>query len=109
MRRLFLTDRSSKMRFFVDIGTDVSVSPVMLKDKRNKLKFIFCAANDTPIATFGQKHLQLNFALCRNFKWPFYIAEVSKLILGRDFLSHFNLLDIRRKRLINGNASLKVS
>jgi len=39
----------------------------------------------------------------------FYIGEVSKPILGTDFLSHFNLLvDIRQRRLIDGNTNAKV-
>jgi len=80
------------MRIFVDIGVDVSVLPITFKNKHNKSKFTLYAANGTPIATFGQKLLQLNFGLRRNFQWHFYIAEVRKPILGIDFLSHFNLL-----------------
>jgi len=51
------------MRFLVDIEADVSILPVMLENKRNKSKFTLCAANGTPIATFDQKLLQLNFGL----------------------------------------------
>jgi len=67
IRRSFVTDQFSKMKFFVDTGADISVLSVALKDKRNKSKFTFCAANNTPITTFGQKLLQLNFGLHRNF------------------------------------------
>ena len=67
------------------------------------------AANGTPIPTYGQKLLQINFGLRRAFQWPFLLADVSKPILGTDFLSHFNLLvDLRRRRLIDGNTNLKV-
>jgi len=49
------------------------------------------------------------FRLHCNCQWPFYLAEVNKPILDIDFLSHFNLLvDIRRRRFIHGNTSLKV-
>jgi len=61
------TDRASKMRFLVDTRADISVLPIMLKDKYNKSKFTLYAANGTPIATFSQKLLQLNFGLHCNF------------------------------------------
>jgi len=94
-------DRSSKMRSLVDTGADVSVLLVMFKDKHIKSKFTLCAANGTLITTFGQKLLQLDFGLRRNFQWPFYIAKISKPILSIAFMSHFNLLvDIRRRRLV---------
>jgi len=90
--RLLITNRSSKMIFLVNTEiVCISVLLVMLKDKRNKSKFTLCAANCTPIATFGQKLLQLNFGLRRNFQWPFYITEISKPNLGIDLLSYFNL------------------
>jgi len=108
-RRLFIADRLSGKKFLVDTGADVSVIPAVPKERRNKSKYTLCAANGTPIATFGQKLLQLDFGLRRSFQWPFCMAAVSKPILGIDFLSHFNLLvDIRRRRLIDGNTSLKV-
>jgi len=107
-RRLFVTERFSKTTFLIDTGADVSVVPVLPQNKRNKSKFTLCIANGTPIATFGQKLLQLDFGLRRNFQWPFYIAEVSKPILRTDFLSHFNLLvDIRQRRLMDGNTNVK--
>jgi len=102
---LFVTERFSKTRFLV-----VSVVPVLPQNKRNKSKFTLCAANGTSIAIFGQKLLQLDFGLRRNFQWFFYIAEVSKPILGTKFLSHFNLLvDIRQRRWreIKGNTNVK--
>ncbi|XP_039313513.1 uncharacterized protein LOC120359581 [Solenopsis invicta] len=110
VRRLFVTDRLSRCNFLVDTGADVSVFPVTHNNSRSKSKLTLCAANGTPIATFGQKLLQLDFGLRRSFQWPFYLAEVSKPILGTDFLSHFNLLvNLRRRTLIDGNTSLKIS
>lgn len=110
LRRLFVTDRSSGKQFLVDTGADVSVIPKMPGAERNKSNFVLHAANGTPITTYGQKLLQLDFGLRRAFRWPFVIAEVSKPILGTDFLSHFNLLvDSRRKKLIDGNTRLNVS
>jgi len=67
MRRLFLTERSSKMRFLVDTEADVSDLAVSFQNKRNRSKFTICAANSTPIAAFKQRLPQLDFRLRRNF------------------------------------------
>jgi len=99
---LFVTERISETRFLVDTGADVSVVPVLPQNRRNKYKITLSAANGTPMATFGQKLLQLDLGLRRNFQWLFHIAEVSKFILGTDFLSHFNLLVDIRTRKTNG-------
>jgi len=71
------------MRFLIDTGANIPVLLVALKNKRNKSKFTLYAAMF--IAIYGQKLLQLNFGLRRNFQWPFYLAEISKLILNIDF------------------------
>jgi len=108
-RRLFVTERVSGTRFLVNTGADVSLVPVLPQNRRNKSKVTLSAANGTPIATFGQKLLQLDLGLRCNFQWLFHIVEVSKPILGTDFLSHFNLLvDIRQERLMDGNTNQKV-
>jgi len=67
-RRLFVSERFSKTRFLVDTGADVSIVPVLSQNRRNKSKFTLSAANGTPTATFGQKFLQLDFGLRRNFQ-----------------------------------------
>jgi len=85
-RRLFIADRLSGKKFLVDTGADVSVIPAVPKERRNKSKYTLCAANGTPIATFGQKLLQLDFGLRRSFQWPFCIAAVSKHLRHRFFI-----------------------
>jgi len=48
------------------------------------------------------KMLTLNLSLRRPFTWRFVIADVSKPIIGADFLSHFNLVvDLKNRRLID--------
>lgn len=65
------------------------------------------AANGTPIRTFGTKRLEVNLGLRRDFTWEFTIADVNQTIIGRDFLSHFDLLvDSKRNRLIDGITAL---
>lgn len=90
-RRLFITDRTSQTQFLIDTGADLCVN----------------VANGTSINTYGTITLRLNFRLCRDFTWRFVIAEVSKPIIGVDFLSHYNLLvDVRNQCLLYGLTQL---
>lgn len=69
-------------------------------------KYLY-AANNTPIKTFGTKRITVNLGLRRDFTWIFKIADVNQTIIGRDFLSHFDLLvDSRRQRLIDNITGL---
>jgi len=54
---LFITNRSSKLKFLIETGADIFVLPVAPKDRRNKARFAHYAANGTTIATFGQRFL----------------------------------------------------
>ena len=45
------------------------------------------AANGSPIATFGELTLELDLGLRRSFHWRFTVADVTRPILGADFLS----------------------
>jgi hypothetical protein len=68
------------------------------------------AANDTPIKTYGTKFPPLDLKLRRSFKWVFIVADVSKPIIGADFLTHYNLLpDLCGRRLIDGSTKMSVS
>lgn len=106
--RLFVTDRSSKTQFLVDTGSDLCVYPrSALRDRRSRSDYQLCAANGTPIETFGYLDLNLNLGLRRNFPWRFTVANVTKAIIGVDFLSHFNLIvDCRNQRLIDNTTTL---
>lgn len=99
------------MQFLVDTGSDLSVFPrLALKTPCNKTKFDLIAANNTVIHTYGPTTLHLDLGLRRNFTWSFTIADVSKPIIGVDFLSHYNLLvDCRNQRLIDNVTTLSVS
>ena len=51
---------------------------------------------------FKGRSLFLDLGLTRKYKWPAIIADVSKPILGADFLRQSDLLvDLTRERLIN--------
>lgn len=59
-------------------------------------------ANGSAIKTHGQRFIILSLGLRRTFTWPFVIADVTRPIIGADFLRHFDLLvDLQNRRLID--------
>ena len=102
-----IRDNVSGRQFLVDTGTLVSVFPISLHngapmpDNEPSSKSLI-AANGSCIQTYGTLTLPLNFGN-RAYSWKFTLADVSRPLLGADFLSHHDLLvDVSRKRLING-------
>lgn len=105
--RLFLTDRSTGTTYLVDTGADVSVIPPSFQQKRHPTDSQLFAANGSSIKTYGERLLTVDFGLRRQFKWIFVIADITKPIIGADFLHHFDLLvDLKRKRLCDRSTSL---
>ncbi|XP_045445755.1 uncharacterized protein LOC123653815 [Melitaea cinxia] len=106
--RLFLTDRVSKVQFLIDTGSDLSVYPwSLLRYRRAKTNYNLCAANGSIIATYGFVHFNLDFGLRRLFSWRFVIADVTKPIIGVDFLNFYGLIvDCRNKRLLDRVTSI---
>lgn len=107
--RLFIHDRVSGLKFLVDSGSSVSVFPV----KRNSLKtrddIQLFAANGSKISTFGKRVLTLDLGFPRTFRWTFIIADVSRPIIGADFLERFSLvLDIKNRKLIDSTSKQNV-
>lgn len=101
--RLFLTGT----RFLVDTGADVSVIPPTANQKLNPTTIQLYAANGTPIKTYGERLISIDFGLRRQLKWVFIIVNVTKPIIGVDFLQHFYLLvDLKRKQLLDRVTSL---
>ena len=50
----------------------------------------------------------VELGLAKSFKWSFTIADVSKPILGADFLRHYGLLvDLKCKRLMDAETFLQ--
>lgn len=105
--RLFVTDRGSKVQFLVDTGSDLCVFPrSALREQRVKTNYQLSAANGSVINTYGYIQLKLNLGLRRDFLWSFIIADVTKPIIGVDFLSHYKLIvDISNKRLLDGTTN----
>ena len=109
-RLLHITDRNSGLTYLVDTGAAVSVIPPSREDRRFPTDHLSLrAANGTPIPTFGTRSLTLNLGLRRTFRWIFVIADVSKPILGADFLHHFGLMvDLQKGRLVDTNTHLQI-
>lgn len=106
--RLFVVDSRSKVQFLIDTGSDLCVFPrAKLRDRRSSTNYNLCAANGSIINTYGYVNLVLNIGLRRDFTWRFVVADVTRAIIGVDFLSHFNLVvDCRKQRLIDSNTML---
>lgn len=107
--RLFVTDKHTKVQFLIDTGSDLCVYPRSeIKGRRSKTDFQLYAANGSIIETYGYAHLELDLGLRRCYRWRFIIADVTKAIIGVDFLSHYNLVvDCRNQRLIDSLTSLQ--
>lgn len=107
-RRLFVTDQRTKMRYLIDTGADFSVLPPTNRDVPHSYNLY--AANGTPIKTYGTKVISVDFGLRRKMDWEFLIADVTKPIIGVDFLHEYDLLvDVRKKKLIDNKTKLMVN
>lgn len=99
--RLFVTDRSTKTQFLVDTGSDLCVFPrSQLQERRAATDYQLSAANGTTISTYGYAHFNLDLGLRRTYPWRFVVADVTKPIIGVDFLCFYNLIvDCKNKKL----------
>ena len=100
----FLWDKISGRQFLVDTGAEISVIPATASDKRNtpdKQGPLLSAANGTTIKTYGSRIVPLQFA-SKGYQWSFTIADVSRPLLGADFLrSNSILVDLKGRRLVD--------
>lgn len=108
--RLFINDKTSKLRFLVDTGADISVIPPKQADKKNVSNLVLYAANNATIQTYDSKTIFLDLGLRRNFTWKFVVADVSHPILGADFLKYYGIVvDIKNNKLIDSLTNLNVN
>ena len=109
-RLLHITDQINKRTFLVDTGAQVSVLPPTRSNRLRKQEgYTLSTVNGSAIATYGTRLLTLNLGLRRTFRWIFIIADVSKPLLGADFLHHFGLLvDIAHGKLVDTNTHLSI-
>ena len=102
---LSVWDRHTGTQFLVDSGADVCVFPASATLRRTKNPSGFLtAANGSKIDTWGQRLLTLNFGKNRPYQQNFYLADVTRPILGANFFSANNIaIDLRGRRLIDLN------
>ena len=88
---LFLVwDKISGRQFLLNTGAEVSVH-----------KPISALANGSTISTYGNHSIPLHFGSTK-CEWCFTVANVSRPLLGADFLLAISLLvDLKGKRLVN--------
>lgn len=90
----------------------MSIIPPTNNEKRSTInthdqQYHLFAANGTCIQTYGQRNMTLNLGLRRKFVWPFIIANVTRAIIGADFLTHFGLIvDLKKRRLVDEHTKL---
>ncbi len=103
---LFIYDSITKQPFLVDTGAEVSVLPATSLEKRTMSPgpHSLRAANGTSIWTYGYRNVTLHIA-SNIYNWSFLIANVSRALLGADFLcSHALLVDVRGRRLVDATS-----
>lgn len=107
-RRLFITDRNTKVQYLIDTGAEISVYPKTKLPRRSRDDICLYAANGTKITTYGHVTLILNLGLRRTFEWRFIVADVSHPILGADFLAFYDLVpDLRRRQLSDATTNMR--
>lgn len=108
--RLFVTDRNTKTQFLVDTGSDLCVFPrSQLRERRTPTNYRLSAANGSTIETYGYYYLDLDLGLRRCYPWRFVVADVTKPIIGVDFLCAYNLVvDCKNQKLVDNTTSLCV-
>ncbi|XP_017477074.1 PREDICTED: uncharacterized protein LOC108367063 [Rhagoletis zephyria] len=95
--------------FLVNTGADVSVLPnsASSRDMRSTTTKLY-AANGSTIKTIGEKSINLDLGLRRDFPWSFITADVTTPIIGADFVRFYELLiDLRRNQLIENLTKLR--
>ena len=99
---MYVYDRSTGRRYLVDSGSEVSVLPsTVINTRLLKPGPELEAANGSSIRTYGRRVIPL-YINGQRYEWNFVIANVTKAILGADFLRHHNLLvDLNGQRLLD--------
>jgi len=99
-----ISDKISGKLFLIDSGADECVFPASKSDRTLPRSSSLQAANGSEIFTFGKRKLHLSFAPGHRLVHEYWIAEVSRPILGCDFFLSNNLvIDVPRRRLVGTN------
>ena len=101
---LYVSDRKSERRFLVDTGAEISVIPATgLKTRISAPSQPLLAANGSSFQTYCKHNLNVCLRT-GDYRWDFVVAEVTRPLLGADFLrAHSLLVDLNTKQLIDVN------
>ena len=90
---MFVHDKTTSTDFLIDTGACLSLIPAKKFASKNSIPEspYLQAANGTLINTYGERYLNINIGLRRDFLFPFVIADVKNAIIGADFLSRHKL------------------
>ncbi|GFR88953.1 transposon Ty3-I Gag-Pol polyprotein [Elysia marginata] len=109
-RALFLSNLSSDIRsilagrsYLVDTGAEVSVYPASVQERKfQPASSSLTAANGTSIPTWGKRNVSLAIGHKGQYNHEFYLADVTRPILGADFFTkHGIAIDLRGKGLLS--------
>ncbi|GFN86833.1 Pol polyprotein [Plakobranchus ocellatus] len=100
---LSVVDRTSGLSYLVDTGAEASVYPASVQDRRAQQPIITLTAdNGTSIHTWGKRSVSLSIGHRGQYNHEFYLAIVTRPILGADFfIKHGLAIDHRSKRLLS--------
>ena len=105
-----ITDGCSRCRCLLDTGSQVSLwpsSPAYLNLQQSNLRLT--AVNGTPIKAFGQEIREIKIS-GKSYSFMFLIAQVSRPMLGLDFLQAFRMtIDLGRRQLIHSGVFTRFS
>ena len=105
-----IIDDCSRKRCLLDTGSQVSLwppSPSSLKLPLSQMRLT--ADNDTPIKAFGQQRKQIQIG-GKSYSFIFLIVQVSRQILGLDFVQNFQMtIDLCNRRLVHSGISTRFS
>ena len=109
-RLLTIQDPLSRLIYLIDTGAEISVMPPRPEDCSHSPDNVkLQAANGSSIQTFVRRSVKVELGLAKSFTWNFTIADVTKPIIGADFLRYYWLLvDLGRKRLMDAETFLTV-
>lgn len=100
---LSVVDRRFGHSNLLDTGAEVSVYPASLQDLRAQHpSTTLSAANGTSIRTLGKRSISLVLGPKRHYTHEFFIAGVTRPILGAGFfITHGLAIDLRGRRLLS--------
>ncbi|GFO18790.1 Pol polyprotein, partial [Plakobranchus ocellatus] len=98
-----VVDRLSGRSYLVDTGAEVSVYPASVQERKSQPpSSTLPAANGTSIHTWGKRKVFLAIGQKGQYQHEFYLADVTRPILGADFfIKHGLAIDLQGNRLLS--------